>query len=86
VEKISARLGRTKGSFYHHYKNKDELVAACYDRTFAIIDEVLDRVQKAGNHCDRLNDAIANLVRFQLGLRNRSSFRTTKSPDSQVFP
>jgi len=66
VEKISARLGRTKGSFYHHYKNKDELVSACYERTFAIVDEILDRIQEAKNNCDRLNHAISNLVRFQL--------------------
>jgi AcrR family transcriptional regulator len=66
VERIAAGLGRTKGSFYHHYKNKDELVAACYDRTFAMIDDTLARAGKAGNHRDRLNNAISNLVRFQL--------------------
>lgn len=66
VEKISAQLGRTKGSFYHHYKNKDELVSACYDRTFTIVNEILDRRQEARNYCDRLNHAISNLVRFQL--------------------
>ena len=66
VERIAARLGRTKGSFYHHYKNKDELVAACYERTFAMIDDTLARAGKAGNHRDRINNAISNLVRFQL--------------------
>jgi AcrR family transcriptional regulator len=66
VERIADRMGRTKGSFYHHYKNKDELVSACYDRTFALIDSLLDRVGKTQNHRDQLNGAISNLVRFQL--------------------
>ena len=66
MARIADRMGRTKGSFYHHYKNKDELVAACYEWTFAIIDEVLGRIQVAGDYCRRLNHAISNLVRFQL--------------------
>jgi len=66
VEKIAGMQGLTKGSFYHHYKNKDELVAACYERTFAIIDDVLFREQKVRNHREQLNVVISNLVRFQL--------------------
>ena len=66
VERIAGRMGRTKGSFYHHYKNKDELVSACYDRTFTLIDNVLDSVRQTQNHRDQLNGAISNLVRFQL--------------------
>ena len=37
VEKISARLNLTKGSFYHHIKTKDELVLACFERTFEVM-------------------------------------------------
>lgn len=66
VERIAGRMGRTKGSFYHHYTNKDELVSACYDRTFALIDDVLGRVRTTENHRDQLNGAVSNLVRFQL--------------------
>jgi AcrR family transcriptional regulator len=37
VEKISARINLTKGAFYHHVKTKDEIVIACFNRTFDVI-------------------------------------------------
>lgn len=37
VEKISAELNVTKGSFYHHNTDKDELAVACFDRGFDLI-------------------------------------------------
>jgi AcrR family transcriptional regulator len=40
VDKISARLKVTKGSFYHHLDTKDDLVALCFSRTFAIMADV----------------------------------------------
>jgi hypothetical protein len=42
VDKISAELNVTKGSFYHHNEAKDDLVVACFERTF----EVMTRVQR----------------------------------------
>jgi AcrR family transcriptional regulator len=67
VEKISARLNVTKGSFYHHNDNKDDLVAACFERTFA----VMRQVQKAAEIAEtsgwsRLCAASSELVRYQL--------------------
>ena len=37
VDRISARLNVTKGSFYHHNDTKDDLVAACFEQTFTVI-------------------------------------------------
>jgi len=37
VEDISAELNVTKGSFYHHNDAKDDLVAACFERTFGVM-------------------------------------------------
>jgi AcrR family transcriptional regulator len=37
VENISAALNVTKGSFYHHNDDKDDLVVACFARTFAVM-------------------------------------------------
>ncbi len=34
VEKISERLNVTKGSFYYHHDAKDDLVVACFKRSF----------------------------------------------------
>lgn len=43
VDKISAFLNVTKGSFYHHNTDKDELARACFERTFDLIDEARSR-------------------------------------------
>ena len=42
VDRISARLKVTKGSFYHHNEAKDDLVIACFRRTL----EVMRRAQR----------------------------------------
>ena len=67
VDKISAELNVTKGSFYHHNDAKDDLVVACFERTF----EVMTRVQRLamalpGDQWTRLSSAAAALAEFQL--------------------
>ncbi|MET0272322.1 MAG: TetR/AcrR family transcriptional regulator [Phenylobacterium sp.] len=67
VDKISAELNVTKGSFYHHNDAKDDLVVACFDRTF----EVMRRVQRLamalpGDEWTRLHSAAAALAEYQL--------------------
>jgi AcrR family transcriptional regulator len=67
VEKISARLNVTKGSFYHHNDKKDDLVANCFARSF----EVVRRAQNAAASLDadgwtRLSATAAELARYQL--------------------
>ena len=66
LEKIATRLERTKGSFYHHYTNKDELVIACSERTFTTVSAILGHTSMAGSRADCLRGIISNLVRFQL--------------------
>ena len=39
VDRISAALNVTKGAFYHHNEAKDDLVAACFRRSFGIARE-----------------------------------------------
>ncbi len=67
VDKISAELNVTKGSFYHHNEAKDDLVVACFDRTF----EVVTRVQRLsltlpGDPWTQLSSAAAALAEYQL--------------------
>lgn len=67
VEKISEELNVTKGSFYHHNDAKDDLVVACFERTF----EVVRRVQSAalavnGDYWHKIAAAAAALVEYQL--------------------
>lgn len=66
VERISAALKVTKGSFYHHNDNKDDLIVDCFARTF----DVIRRAQSAADNCEngwhRLSAAAAALVKYQL--------------------
>jgi AcrR family transcriptional regulator len=66
VEKISAQLNVSKGSFYHHHQTKDELVIECFERTFALI----RRAQSEGRTLpapgmDRLRATCAALAEYQ---------------------
>ncbi len=70
VEKISARLNVTKGSFYHHNDNKDDLVANCFARSFDVIRDA----QNAAALCEadgwtKLSAIAAELVRYQVSER-----------------
>jgi AcrR family transcriptional regulator len=67
VDKISAELNVTKGSFYHHNDAKDDLVVACFERTF----DVMTRVQRLsltlpGDPWAQLSSAAAALAEYQL--------------------
>lgn len=67
VDKISAELNVTKGSFYHHNDAKDDLVVACFERSF----DVMTRVQRLsltlpGDQWTRLSSAAAALAEYQL--------------------
>ena len=68
VDRISASLNRTKGAFYHHNEAKDDLVAACFRRSFSIAREAQRQARALpGMERDRLMSAVEGLVRFQLG-------------------
>lgn len=66
VERISSELNVTRGSFYHHNDNIDDLVVACFERSF----EVIRRAQQLSGACEtgweNLGAATSALVRFQL--------------------
>jgi AcrR family transcriptional regulator len=66
VDSIAESLDLTKGSFYHHYESKEELVYACFERTFAIIEEVMAESSGCADGVSRLKHIVANLVRLQL--------------------
>jgi len=67
VEKISARLNVTKGSFYHHNDHKHDLISECFERTFAVVREALALAQACpGSGWSRACAAARALVRYQL--------------------
>jgi AcrR family transcriptional regulator len=67
IAKISARLNRTKGAFYHHHETKEHLIEACFERTFSVMRRALELSESAGGSgWDRLHTLVAALIRFQL--------------------
>jgi len=70
VQRIASELNVTKGSFYHHLDAKDELVIACYKRSFDIIAEAQRLAEDhGGSHWDRLASTIATLLDVQFSER-----------------
>ncbi|MFO1329191.1 MAG: TetR family transcriptional regulator [Rubrivivax sp.] len=70
VDRIAAELRLTKGSFYHHHETKEELIGACFQRTFAVVRAAQDAALAApGSGLDRLAAVCAALLAFQLGER-----------------
>ncbi len=66
VDKISARLNVTKGSFYHHNDNKEDLIVACFEQTFTVMRQVFDAAARSpGSGWERLGRAARTLIAFQ---------------------
>lgn len=88
VDRISASLNLTKGAFYHHNEAKDDLVAACFRRSFGIAREAQRRVRDLpGTEFQRLVTAAAGLIRFQLGVEGpllRTSVLSSMPQEHQV--
>ncbi|WP_397413940.1 TetR/AcrR family transcriptional regulator [Phenylobacterium sp.] len=67
VDKISAELNVTKGSFYHHIQAKDDLVVACFERSFAVMTHAQRlALELPGDQWDRLVASASALAEFQL--------------------
>ena len=67
VEKIAALLKVTKGSFYHHNENKDDLVAACLRHSFAVIAaQQVKATEAGGTGWARLCETLGALSRLQV--------------------
>ena len=67
VERISAKLNVSKGAFYHHNETKDELVVACFQRTFDIMWRAIHAAERAGGSgLDVLASSVAALIEHQM--------------------
>jgi AcrR family transcriptional regulator len=68
VERISAELNVSKGAFYHHNDTKDELVLACFQRTFDIMWRAIRAAEATGGSAlEVLVSLSAALVEHELG-------------------
>lgn len=67
VDRIAAELRLTKGSFYHHHETKEELIAACFERTFAVVRRAQSvALATPGHGLDRLAMACRSLLDYQM--------------------
>jgi len=67
VERISARLNVSKGAFYHHNHAKDELVVACFERTFDLMWRAIHAAEAAGGSgLEILASVVAALIEHQI--------------------
>lgn len=66
VERIASELNVTKGSFYHHLNAKDDLVLACFRRSFDIIARSQHAADESEGSCwQHLSSSIATLLEVQ---------------------
>ena len=66
VQRIASELNVTKGSFYHHLDAKDELVLACYRRSFdTIADAQCLADAGGGSQWRKLSSVVATLLDVQ---------------------
>jgi AcrR family transcriptional regulator len=67
VDRISAELNVTKGSFYHHNDAKEDLAEACFRRSLDVERRAQRRALEAeGVYWEKLELAVSTLVDFQL--------------------
>ena len=68
MDDIVAALGTSKGSLYHHFDSKSDVVYACYKRAFRLQRMMLDvAMQSTGNHLGRIGKAIHLNTQAQMG-------------------
>lgn len=67
IDRISAELGVTKGSFYHHIAQKDELIEACFAHSQDRLSEVQRRASECcGSHENRVASVASTIIANQL--------------------
>lgn len=85
VERVSAVLKVSRGAFYHHYEARDELVVACFDRTFDVLRQAQTAgMQRPGSGMERIAATAVDLVTRQMtveGFMLRTSALTVVGPD-----
>src|SRR2546430_1661392 len=83
IEPLAIRLGATKGSFYHHFPNRDALVvAALEDWERSQTEAVIERLELIPDPAERLRAVLATAFADRVGgIRDaRSEERTSELP------
>lgn len=84
VERIAASLNVSRGAFYHRYEARHDLVAACFESTFALLRQAqTDAMAQCGAGLSQLARAVVDLVSRQLsaeGVMLRTTALTVLEP------
>jgi AcrR family transcriptional regulator len=68
LDELAQSLGVTKGAFYYHIKNKDDLLSKCFDRTLRIEETVLEQsIKLETSGLEKLAFSAQRLFDIQLG-------------------
>jgi AcrR family transcriptional regulator len=68
LDELAQSLGVTKGAFYYHIKNKDDLLIKCFERTIIIEKNALQNaLAKSCKGIDKLAFAAQSLFHIQTG-------------------
>ena len=66
IDRIAAAINMTKGAFYHYHEAKDDLVVACFERTFQMMRSAQSQSRSAPSGLAQVADAACLLVHHQL--------------------
>lgn len=67
IDDIAARLGLTKGSFYHHNSEKDALVQKCFEQSYQRVAEMQRQANtEFARPLDRIASVLGSLVSIQM--------------------
>ncbi|MFM1958973.1 MAG: hypothetical protein RL588_490 [Pseudomonadota bacterium] len=87
VDRISSKLNVTKGAFYHYNATKDDLVVACFQRTFDVLWRAIDAAEAGGEDgLEIMHSLLQAVVKLQVGPAPllRTSALTTVPEDIRV--
>ena len=70
IDEIAARLGLTKGSFYHHNSEKEALVQKCFEDSYERLSELQRHAEEVYERpLDRIATVLGSLVSLQMHQR-----------------
>jgi len=68
LDDVAEQLDVTKGAFYYHIKNKEDLLYQCFKRSLELIADMIERAGKDGqNGAEKVEFALRYLFNVQLG-------------------
>ncbi len=66
LDDVAEQLDVTKGAFYYHIQNKEDLLYQCFHRTLELVGEMIDRASKdGGNGAEKIERVLRYLFNVQ---------------------